>query len=155
MPLAITVEPGVSSRNAIFLPPYDYAIRLIDLFETYMGHDYHWYLKTDLRTDLEKAYREPNSPAVREKLCKMLTIWALGASYSRYTQAYVPLVDSDHVSDSAPICPKCPGVEFFDQAMTFFKMPSEEPNIDHVEVMNLIVGLTTHYIDIDKAADDS
>ncbi|KAF2174069.1 hypothetical protein M409DRAFT_48953 [Zasmidium cellare ATCC 36951] len=113
-------------------------VGLIDLFETYMGHDYHWYLKTDLRTDLEKAYREPNSLAVREKLCKMLIIWALGASYSRYTQAYVPLVDSDHVSDSAPICAKCPGVEFFDQAMTFFKMPSEEPNIDHVEVLNLI-----------------
>lgn len=76
-------------------------------------------------------------------------MFALGASYSRYdtTRVHVlgdeqsPNVDHSQVSivEEAGSTLLPPGAEFFDQATTLFKLPTEEASIEHMEGLNLMV----------------
>lgn len=134
-----------ASRVTIKLPPYPYALQLVHQFETYIGYEYHWYLLGPFHTGLESTYRQPQSAHARDRvwLCKLLTVLALGESYN---SCHAPAIEvmEDGQQHSVPTGTKVtstlPGADFFEQALSLFKVPSEEPSVAHVEALNLIVS---------------
>ncbi|RDW78728.1 uncharacterized protein DSM5745_05580 [Aspergillus mulundensis] len=140
---------------AIQLPPYPYALQLVQQFELYMGYEYHWYLRRDFHSALQATYRCPQSAQSRSHtwLCKLLAVLALEESFDVYGPP--PLIDLN--PDQGSICNSSsrvlrrgqgksvdgpssylPGAGFFEQSLSLFRMPSEEPHIGQVEALNLI-----------------
>jgi proline utilization trans-activator len=112
-----------------------------------MAWEYHWYRRQDFHTTLEATYRSPDSPRARNRiwLCKVMAVLALGESYNSYEPPLINLSQTPETSvlsaeKSNTRNPYLPGVRFFEQALSLFKMPSEEPEIEHVEALNLIVS---------------
>jgi proline utilization trans-activator len=115
-----------------------------------MAYEYHWYLRREFRSALEATYRSPDSAKTRDPtwLSKLLAVLALGESFNRYEP---PLIDLTQAADHTSCLAQAeatrdsylPGARFFDQALSLFKMPSEEPEIEHVEALNLIVSIAT------------
>ncbi|TPX15852.1 uncharacterized protein E0L32_000186 [Thyridium curvatum] len=129
------------------LPPYPYALQLAGQFETFIGYEYHWYLRNTFHTGLETTYRNPQAAESRDRiwLCKLLTVFALGESYNSFNAPSIEIADNACHSDdqhdqgaagSRP--PSPPGAGFFEQALALFKIPSEEPTVAHIEALNLI-----------------
>ena len=124
--------------------------------ESYIGAEYHWFPSRSFYAKLDRTYREPGHPPVRERTwqCQLLTAFALGASYCRFDGAVIHVTDevrddgeSRHTiatngearkeqSDSS-----LPGAKFFDQAMSLFKMPTEVLTLGHIEALNLMVRI--------------
>lgn len=127
---------------SVQLPPYPYAVQLVAQFETFMAYEYHWYMRQDFHTGLEMTYRSPNAARSRDRiwLSKLLAVLALGESFNSYS---APLIDLTQKSSDTHDATKpfyLPGTRFFEQALSLFKMPTEEPDVQHVEALNLIVS---------------
>lgn len=111
-----------------------------------MAYEYHWYLRQDFHTGLEDTYRCPDSSRARNRtwLSKVLAVLALGESFNSYEPPLIDLSQTPDEAHSAQIKDVrgsyLPGVRFFEQALSLFKMPSEEPELEHVEALNLIVS---------------
>ncbi|KAH7029793.1 proline utilization trans-activator [Microdochium trichocladiopsis] len=143
----VALEFDTSATSiAIQLPPFPYATQLVQQFESYMGYEYHWFLRREFHATLEETYRFPDSPRSRNRiwLCKLLAVLALGESYNSHKPPLIDLTvgrscarDREGPSEHAKT-PYIPGAEFFEQALSLFKMPTEEPSIEHVEALNLI-----------------
>ncbi|PVH98163.1 hypothetical protein DM02DRAFT_683049 [Periconia macrospinosa] len=121
------------------LPPYPYAIHLVNQFETYMGYEYHWYLRKSFRERLELTYTDPQSDAGKDRtwLCRLLVVLALGETYNSKVPPWIQVGRDATPNSINPERPP-PGVGFFENAISLFKTPFEEATIDHVEVLNLI-----------------
>ncbi|OKL63836.1 hypothetical protein UA08_00772 [Talaromyces atroroseus] len=123
------------------LPPYPYALALLDQFDVFLGHDFHWFLRKSFRRRLELTYRNPDSPQVKDRvwLCTLLVVFALGESYNvgrppeiRLGQVVVPGENGSSVSGPPP------GTVFFEHALALLKVRYEDPTIDQIEALNLI-----------------
>ncbi|OAL53100.1 hypothetical protein IQ07DRAFT_641511 [Pyrenochaeta sp. DS3sAY3a] len=121
------------------LPPYPYAIHLVNQFETYMGYDYHWYLRQSFRTRLDVTYTNPRSDDSKDRtwLCRLLVVLALGETYNSKVAPWIDLGDDNTSTDDRTTRPP-PGVAFFEEAVSLFKAPFEEAGTEHVEALNLM-----------------
>ncbi|TPX15279.1 uncharacterized protein E0L32_004556 [Thyridium curvatum] len=131
---------------SLSLPPYPYAVHLLDQFDIYLAHDYHWFLCKTFKKRLERTYRQLNSPESKDRLwlCLLLIVFALGETFVNY---HTPVIHIDsnassasHMEDrnedsSSPTA--LPGTSFFEQALVLLKLPYEEPSIEYVELLNL------------------
>jgi proline utilization trans-activator len=139
------------------LPPWPYANQLVQQFELFVGHDYHWYRRTEFHHKLDTAFRDPQSPYVRDRvwLSQLFVVFALGASYFSCIAPSIELYDNNNSGHSDgessdgysyethdTVSPVPSGAEFFEQALKLFKLPTEEYHVSHVEVLNLMVGST-------------
>lgn len=147
-PFGRHADAAVGQTVSVQLPPYPYAIQLVAQFETFMAYEYHWYLRTEFRSTLEATYRYPDSVKSRSRiwLSKLLAVLALGESFTCYEPPLINVSQTDTEPNSNAQSrhtkkPYLPGVRFFEQALSLFKMPSEEPELEHVEALNLIVGI--------------
>lgn len=73
-----------------------------------------------------------------------MTVFALGESYSGFDAPTIELAERSGISNQESITNDSTtvlGAEFFEQALRLFKMPSEEPDVAHVEALNLMVRL--------------
>ncbi|CAI6089010.1 unnamed protein product [Clonostachys chloroleuca] len=127
--------------NSGSLPPYPYARALLDQFDVFLGHDWHWFLRKSFRTRFDLTYRNPNSPQAKDRvwLCTLLVVFALGESYNVGPPPEIRLgrisdQDEDNLVDSR----RPPGTEFFEQAMSLLKVSHEDPTIDQIIALNLI-----------------
>ncbi|KAL2417445.1 hypothetical protein ABEF91_006508 [Exophiala dermatitidis] len=135
-----------TSRITIKLPPYPYAVQLVNQFETFLGYEYHWYMCNSFHAGLEMTYRSPHAVGSRDRiwLCKLLTVFALGESYNSFNAPSIELVDDARRNNEGElelariVSQSPPGVALFEQALVLFKIPSEEPTVAHVEALNLI-----------------
>lgn len=76
----------------------------------------------------------------------MLVVFALGESYNVGPPPEIRLgrisdQDEDNLVDSR----RPPGTEFFEQAMSLLKVSHENPTIDQIIALNLIVSIILHY----------
>ncbi|KAL2212087.1 hypothetical protein CC79DRAFT_1364371 [Sarocladium strictum] len=156
------MSPSTSTilNVTIQLPPYPYAVQLVSQFETFMAYEYHWYLRQDFRASLESTYRSPDSPRSKNRiwLCKLMAVLALGESFNSYEPPIMTLSQNIQLSPEEPSSrgsqeSYLPGVRFFENALMLFKMPSEEPDIEHVEALNLIVSVPTQVNATDRGSD--
>ena len=130
------------SEVSLKLPPRPYAFHLLEVFEE--GYcDYHWFLRRKFRDRLALTYADPQSQAVdRNWLCRVSVVLALAETWNRgrsfkSSQASPSLPTSD-VPEEPPLAP--PGSELFEQCLLLWKMSLEEPLLEDVEALNLIVG---------------
>jgi hypothetical protein len=76
----------------------------------------------------------------------LLAVFALGESYNVGPPPEIRLgrvseQDEDNLVDSR----RPPGTEFFEQAMSLLKISHEDPTIDQIMALNLIVSILLHY----------
>jgi proline utilization trans-activator len=116
-----------------------------------MAYEYHWYLRQEFRASLESTYRSPDSSRSKNRiwLCKLMAVLALGESFNSYEPPIMTLSQNTELSSEegrskGSQVSYLPGVRFFENALMLFKMPSEEPDIEHVEALNLIVSSRYH-----------
>lgn len=120
-----------------------------------MGSDYHWFLHGTFRNQVEMLYQDPYCSYARDKiwLCRLLTTLAIGESYIsdsplviRFDGSHNDTGNADSrgsaMDNSMKKSMNPPGTELFEQALTLLHVPYEEPRIEHVEVLNLIVRET-------------
>ena len=122
--------------------------------------DYHWYLRKRFHERLIQTYASPNSQSWdRSWLCRVSVVLALAETWNRGRAApdepspplagqYVkPTADplggglSGVQLTSQPRLP--PGSEFFEQGLLLLKLSLEEPVIEDVEALNLVVSPLT------------
>lgn len=135
------------AKVAVKLPPYSYAIYLVNQFETFIGSDYHWYHRQHFHDKIEATYNSPDKQSVGKAwLCCFSVVLALGESYTcRVAPSFV--IDETAVSNTnTRISPDRgqvvapPGIELFKQGLLLLKPSYEEPTIEQIEALNLIVG---------------
>ncbi|KAL3711793.1 hypothetical protein TMatcc_000485 [Talaromyces marneffei ATCC 18224] len=135
------------------LPPYSYAMWLMEQYTTYTGYDWHWFRVRSFRERLEATYKTPNSPESRDRiwLCQLLVVFALSEALNGETGAIEISTDpglgvdqqftgnddttASSLSSSVQLPP---GMDFFEQALKLLKVPYEEISAEHIEVFNLI-----------------
>jgi proline utilization trans-activator len=80
-------------------------------------------------------------------LCRLLAVFALGETYitTPTPEIYLsPDLSQEACLDHRDMAKTTttPGTEFFEQALMLLKIPFEEPTIEHIEALNLIVSTT-------------
>ncbi|KAF2021036.1 hypothetical protein BU24DRAFT_487536 [Aaosphaeria arxii CBS 175.79] len=134
-----TKNPSLSIK----LPPYPYALVLLNQFDVFLGHDWHWFLRKTFREKLNVTYQQPFSDEASDRtwLCRLLVVFALGESYNSGQPPEIHfLPDGSHASHSFPDreSKPPPGTQFFEQALALLNIRHENPSIDQVEALNLI-----------------
>lgn len=134
------------TRVFVKLPPHSYALYLLGQFESFIGSDYHWYRKQRFRDKMEAAYHTSQPQSMdRTWLCCFSVALALGESYNDSTSPSFLLQDNIGVNhdgqlgdESQGVAP--PGIELFKQGLLLLKPSYEQPTIEQVEALNLIVS---------------
>lgn len=147
------------SEISIKLPPRPYAFYLLQIFEE--GYcDYHWFLRSKFRERLALTYSDPQSQASdRNWLCRVSVVLDLAEAWNRGRGSFscretglggsgcTNVSDIEHgttihgastFQEESPSSP--PGSEFFEQCLLLLKLSLEEPTVEDVEALNLIVS---------------
>lgn len=113
-----------------------------------MGYDYHWYRKRHFRLMVETFYKDPQSQCIdRTWLSCLSIVLALGESYNDNISPSF-FVDErlqstmQHATRSGSQNDAPPGIELFEQGLLLFKPCYEQPTIEQIEALNLIVRNT-------------
>lgn len=117
-----------------------------------MGSDYHWFLRDSFRIQVETLYQDPGGPYARDRtwLCRLLTTLAIGESYVPDSPLVIRFngtqivpteiaINSSDMKGRKSTTP--PGTELFEQALSLLHISYEEPQIEYIEVLNLIVSI--------------
>ncbi|KAL3455952.1 fungal-specific transcription factor domain-containing protein [Aspergillus heterothallicus] len=140
------LDHDTSSTPCSFkLPPYPYALILLDRFSVFVGHDWHWFRKQTFRRRLDLTYKDPRAKELKDRiwLCRLLIVFALGESYNSELAPEVRLLGDETdtrdgiIDTDKGITNKVPGTEFFEQALALLEVRHEDPSIDQVEALNL------------------
>lgn len=121
------------ARNAgasFHLPSRTYAHMLVQVVLRFVGHDYHLLQKRSFLRRVEQVYDSQTMPSPMF-LCRMFVVLALGELYLKRSG----------VNDSG--ARSVPGTNFFQQAVSLFQDLYEEPDVDYIETLTLMVGLGT------------
>lgn len=125
------------------LPPYPYALILVDRFSVFVGHDWHWFRKQTFRRRLDLTYKDSTARELKDRtwLCRLLIVFALGESYNSESAPEVRLLgDEDDSLVDARERKRVSGIEFFEQALNLLQVRYEDPSVDQVEALNLAVS---------------
>lgn len=145
-----TSHARLETRVRVKLPSHSYALYQLGQFESFIGSDYHWFRKQRFRQTMEAVYHTSQSQIVdRTWLCCFSVILALGESYNDSSSPSFILGDNIGISDDSlngaqdlqRVAP--PGIELFKQGLLLLKLSYEEPTIEQVEALNLIVSYRT------------
>ncbi|KAH8886037.1 hypothetical protein GQ53DRAFT_809886, partial [Thozetella sp. PMI_491] len=127
------------------LPPYPYAIYLLDQFSIFFGHDWHLFRVQKFRQQLHNIYMTAHSSESKDRtwLCQLLVVLALAESADASRQPEINQSSNDDTSesprhDTARASTHPPGRELFEQALRLLSVPFENASVSHVEVLNMI-----------------
>lgn len=127
-------------------------MRLFDMFcDSYQ--EYHWFLRRSFRDRIQNMYLFPSAESHdRNWLCKLSVFLALGetlnSSFGDTWRPYgsteechaLPGIRRSGFSQELPRSSGSPpGAELFEQGLRLLKVSYEEPCIEQVEALNLIV----------------
>ncbi|KAL4935294.1 hypothetical protein BDV06DRAFT_132139 [Aspergillus oleicola] len=125
------------------LPPFLYALILVDRFAVFVGHDWHWFRRETFRRRLDLTYKDPKASEVRDRLwlCRLLAIFALGETYNSEPAPEIRLGSESPVETARhgqEVVRPAPGTAFFEQALILLNVRYEDPSIEQVEALNLV-----------------
>lgn len=134
----------VDARVAVKLPPFSYAVYLLNQFEAFIGSDYHWYHRRHFHEKIEATYNSPHKQSADKAwLCCFSVVLALGESYTcRVTPSFIveeTTASNTNTKDAGQVVAP-PGIELFKQGLLLLKPSYEEPTLEQIEALNLIVG---------------
>ena len=129
------------------LPPYPYALVLFDRFSVFVGHDWNWFKRETFRRRLELTYKNPTAEELKDRiwLCQLLVVFALGESYNYESVPEIRLLGNEAMEDIARPNDQgrgrsAPNTDFFEQALALLDVRYENPSIEQVEALNLVVS---------------
>lgn len=137
------------------LPPYPYTIHLFDTFCNSF-EEYQWFLRRSFRERLDDTYNNPSAHSHdRNWLCKVSVLLALAesltSSYESASASHNRELDNTNGNSifdqqgwttrqgRLSLSGSPPGADLFDQGLLLLKVSYEEPCIDQIEALNLIV----------------
>lgn len=130
------------------LPPYPYALILLDRFAVFIGHDWHWFKRETFRRRLDLTYKDPKAKELTDRLwlCCLLVVFAQGETYNSEPVPEINLgdgttPDTSTQNDNQATRHAAPGTEFFEQALSLLNVRYEDPSIEQVEALNLVVSM--------------
>lgn len=113
------------------LPNRAYTQVLVQVVLRFVGYDYHLMRKRSLFERIDEIYRAPQA-ASHMSLCRLFVTLALGELYLKKTA-----LSEDGCERTVP------GTNYFLQAVSLFEEKYEEPNVDYIETLLLLVSLET------------
>lgn len=108
------------------LPSRAYARLLVQTVINFIGRDYHLLRKRSYFDKVEHIYDNPQA-ADSISLCRLFVVLALGELYLKRAEV------GEDGSRAVP------GTSFFLQAVTYFEEHYEEPNVEYIETLLLLV----------------
>jgi proline utilization trans-activator len=121
---------NVGIKN-VELPPRAYAMMLVQIVLRFVGNDYHLVRRKDFFRRLERLYDEHalgKGGADAIFLCRAFVVFALGELYLKRTSVN---------EGGARVVP---GTAFFLQATALFRELYEEPDVEYIETLSLMVS---------------
>lgn len=126
----IVQEPAPRPQNVrpvtIRLPPYNHSIHLIQVLESAIGHEQHYFRRRDLRNKVWQTHQNPQSAHSKDQgwLCHWLAVLALGELYNGVQATG---------SHSTP-----PGSEYYHQSVALLPQVAEKPDIQYISTLCLL-----------------
>jgi len=138
-------RPPVSSKGSrpvkIRLPPYSHSLHLIQILESAIGHEQHYFRRRDLRTKVAQMHQNPESPDSKSQgwLCHWLAIVALGELYSTDRETQVDPQNPLGFEKSAPDGElEPPGADYYHQSVSLLQQVAENPDVQYIETLCLL-----------------
>jgi hypothetical protein len=127
-----TVVPDPTSRPAnakpvtIKLPPYNHSIRLVQVLESTIGHEQHYFRRKGIRDRVYQMHQDPGSPQSKDHnwLCHWLAVVALGTLYQG--------------SDLAGSDDSVPGSTYYNQSVALLPQVAETPDLQYIATLCLL-----------------
>jgi hypothetical protein len=135
----------------IHLPPQEYSLNLLKVIEERLGSISHSFLRRTLHRKVTNMFKFPTKPESKSRawLCRWLALIAIGELYggdgskcktgpgNYSTNPAQKATDRrDGAEEGSAVEP--PGIEYFRNSVGLLPGPSEEPNLDYVEVLCLL-----------------
>ncbi|KAL2444599.1 hypothetical protein ABEF95_017097 [Exophiala dermatitidis] len=141
----VVSRPPVSARAPkpvkIRLPPYNHSLHLIQVLESAIGHQQHYFRRRDIRAKVAQMHQSPDSPQSRDQgwLCHWLALVALGELYSSDKETHVDPQDPLGPAVSASlVTPDPPGAEYYYQSVSLLQQVAENPDVQYIETLCLL-----------------
>lgn len=138
-------RPPVNSRASkpvkIRLPPYNHSIHLIQVLESAIGHEQHYFRRRDLRAKVAQMHQSPESPQSKDQgwLCHWLAVLALGELHSTDKETQVDPLDP--LGSAMPISEgtvEPPGAEYYHQSVSLLQQVAENPDVQYIETLCIL-----------------
>lgn len=129
------------------LPPCSHALRLLERFEAIAGPDFQWFLRQRFKDRIFATYYDRHSTQSTDRLwlCRFFLVMALAESYSDEGAHQVSIQDDQNISIQPLYAPSPPGATYFEHALSLFQGSYEEPTVEQIEALNLMVcGFISH-----------
>lgn len=110
----------------------------------FIGHDWHWFKRETFRRRLELTYKDSKARELTDRLwlCRLLVVFAQGETYNSELAPEIRLGDGTTTDISTNSDNQvAPGTEFFEQALSLLNVCYEDPSIEQVEALNLVVSI--------------
>ncbi|KPI39485.1 putative transcriptional regulatory protein [Cyphellophora attinorum] len=126
----VALEPASRTANArpvtIKLPPYNHSTRLIQILESTIGHEQHYFRRKELRDKVYKMHQDPSSPQSKDHnwLCYWLAVIALGELYQG--------------GDLAASEDSVPGTTYYNQSVALLPQVAETPDMQYIATLCLL-----------------
>ncbi|KIV92190.1 hypothetical protein, variant [Exophiala mesophila] len=138
-------RPTLPSRTSkpvkIRLPPYNHSTYLIQVLETAIGDQQHYFRRRDIRAKLARMHQSPDSAQSKDQgwLCHWLSIVALGELYSVNMQSQLDPHNSlaSEKAVGAGVH-ESPGMEYYQQSVSLLQQVAENPDIQYIETLCLL-----------------
>jgi proline utilization trans-activator len=124
----VDLQRTIHSRLA--LPSRAYARLLVRTVINFIGRDYHLLRERLFFTEVDQIYDDPQS-ADSISLCRLFVVLALGELY---------LKRSGSIEGGGKAVP---GTTFFLQAVSYFEEHYEEPDVEYIETLLLLVSMSS------------
>lgn len=119
-------KPGNTKPVTIRLPPYNHSIHLIQVLESTIGHEQHYFRRKALRDKVFRMHQSPGSSHSKDHgwLCHWLAIIALGELYNG--------IDTATSEDTLP------GFAYYQQSVALLPQVAETPDIQYIGTLSLL-----------------
>lgn len=133
----------VDSDISIKLPPKENALYLLSVFEDTFC-EYHWFLRRDFKDRLANTYPHcTDQTNDRNWLCRLSVVLALAQNQMPASSQDVDMRETNNAQPGMEKTendrPWPPGTTLFNQAVQLFESSPDEPTLEDIEALNLMV----------------
>ena len=138
-------HPPLTSRGSkqvkIRLPSYNHSIHLIQVLESVIGHEQHYFRRKHLRFKVAQMHNNPESPASKDQgwLCHWLAVAALGELHcGNRTTIADPQAPFGFESSTMGSTIEPPGADYYHQSVALLQQVAEHPDVQYIETLSLL-----------------
>lgn len=137
-------HPPVASSSSrpvrISLPPYNHSKHLIQILESTIGHEQHYFRRKHLLNQVSHMHHNPDSPESKNHgwLCHWLAVLALGELYNSDKETQIDPRHPLGFERQGDVKPEPPGSEYYHQSVSLLQLVAENPDVQYIETLCLL-----------------